>query len=59
MYEVLKRWWYALPDWPDPNADYKEKLIENKLRVVKENFNFEPEEDNKGMYSRCLGLKII
>lgn len=48
VYEILKRWWYALPDWPEQNVDYKEQLDEKKLRLVKENFNFEPEQDDKG-----------
>ncbi len=34
--EILKRWWYGLPDWPDKTVDYTEKLINLKLRVVPE-----------------------
>jgi hypothetical protein len=48
VYEILKRWWYCMPDWPNPSEDYTEGLAELKLRIVKENFNFEPETDSKG-----------
>jgi len=43
VYEILKRWWYCLPNWPKKDADYSEKLKEGSMRVIKENFNFEPE----------------
>ena len=33
--DILKRWWYVLPEWPPENYDTSEKLKENKLRLVK------------------------
>ena len=34
VYQLLKRWWYALPKWPPENYDPTPKLNEHKLRVV-------------------------
>ena len=34
VYQLLKRWWYALPKWPPENYDCSDKLNEKKLRVV-------------------------
>jgi len=34
IYDVLKRWWFVLPDWPPVDYDYTTALEENKLRVV-------------------------
>ena len=34
VYQLLKRWWYALPKWPPENYDCSNKLNEQKLRVV-------------------------
>lgn len=49
VYEILKRWWYCMPDWPDKNYDYKPLLEEKKLRLVsKENFRLENETDAQG-----------
>ncbi|KAL4468603.1 hypothetical protein ABPG74_005106 [Tetrahymena malaccensis] len=49
VYEVLKRWWYALPDWPPANFDYSSALEQNKLRVVnKQKFRIEPDLDDRG-----------
>jgi hypothetical protein len=46
VYEILKRWWYVLPQWPPLGYDYKPILKEAKLREVScEAFKFEPEED--------------
>jgi len=49
VYEILKRWWHCLPDWPNPKEDYTAQLADLKLRIVNENFNFEPETDSKGL----------
>ena len=35
VYDLLERWWYALPIWPPEDYDTTEKLKENKLRLVK------------------------
>ena len=32
--EVLKRWWYCLPDWPKKDYDYTEDLKSKNLREV-------------------------
>ena len=34
MEEVLKRWWYCLPEWPPTNFDYDKALKEKGLRKV-------------------------
>lgn len=34
VYDVLKRWWYALPEWPPAGHDYSAELAKNKLRKV-------------------------
>ena len=45
--EILKRWWYGLPVWPNPDADYSEDLASRKLRVVEEkDWNNAPLVDN-------------
>ena len=46
--EILKRWWYGLPTWPNPDPQYyNEMLIKNKLREVEyDKFINEPEEIN-------------
>ena len=28
------RWWYVIPEWPDPDCDYITELQENKLILV-------------------------
>jgi len=33
--DVLKRWWYCMPDWPPVGFDYQKKLDDKNLRVVK------------------------
>ena len=48
VYEILVRWWYCMEDWPPVNYDYNPLLSEQKLRVVKDNFNQEPELDLNG-----------
>ena len=34
LHEFIRRWWYALPEWPPAAYDYKLKLKENKLRLL-------------------------
>lgn len=49
IYAVLKRWWYAMADWPPKDIDYDELVSQKGFRVVKEElFNVEPEKDSKG-----------
>ena len=56
VYELLKRWWYALPQWPPENYDTSEKLKENKLRLVKiSDWKKEPKTD-KDNFEKCLEL---
>jgi len=45
--EVLKRWWYCLPEWPAKDADYSNSLQSQKLRCVdSERFLIENEFDD-------------
>jgi hypothetical protein len=56
VYEVLERWWYALPHWPPENYDVSEKMKENKLRLVKIiDWKKEPKLDNNN-FEKCLEL---
>jgi hypothetical protein len=56
VYDILKRWWYALPDWPPENYDTSEKLKENKLRLVKIiDWKKEPKFD-KDNFEKCFEL---
>lgn len=56
---MLKRWWYALPDWPPANYDYGPSLEEYKLRVVpKDKFRYAPETDDKGDQSINQSLML-
>jgi len=49
VYDVLKRWWYCLPDWPPVNYDYKPALLKHRLRVVEfKNFRNEKEVSEEG-----------
>ena len=43
--EVLKRWWYGLPEWPTSDPEfYRERLLARSLRVVDaDRFLNEPE----------------
>jgi len=51
IYDVLKRWWYALPDWPPANYDYQPSLEANKLRLIsKQKFRIAPDLDEKGTH---------
>ena len=34
--EILKRWWYGMPEWPNPNHDYTPDLKARNLRLVDE-----------------------
>jgi hypothetical protein len=56
VYELLKRWWYALPPWPPQNYDTSEKLKQNKLRLVKiSDWKREPKYDNDNL-EKCFEL---
>ena len=35
IYDVLKRWWYVLPEWPPKDTNYQQLLEEKNLREVK------------------------
>ena len=49
VYEILKRWWYIMPEWPPRNFDYSPLLKQANLREVPhENFRFESEVDAQG-----------
>jgi len=34
VYNVLKRWWYCMPEWPPANFDYSAELEKRKLRKI-------------------------
>jgi hypothetical protein len=34
VYNILKRWWYCLPDWPPKDFDFNAELTKNKLKLV-------------------------
>lgn len=56
VYQILKRWWYALPKWPPENYDPSEKLKENKLRVVQlADWKKEPNVDENN-FNKCFEL---
>ena len=56
VYELLKRWWFALPSWPPENYDTSAKLKENKLRLVKiSDWKREPKLDQNN-FEKCLEL---
>jgi hypothetical protein len=56
VYELLKRWWFALPSWPPENYDTSAKLKENKLRLVKiSDWKREPKLDQDN-FEKCLEL---
>ena len=56
VYELLKRWWYALPKWIPDNYDCSDKLKENKLRLVNIiDWKKEPTYD-KNNYEKCIEL---
>lgn len=58
IYDVLKRWWYALPDWPPANYDYQPSLEANKLRLIsKQKFRIAPDLDDKGTHKLTKILK--
>lgn len=49
IYNILKRWWYCMPDWPPVDYDYSEKLKENQLRKVElALWKLEPNFDDAG-----------
>ena len=56
VYDLLERWWYALPIWPPEDYDTTEKLKENKLRLVKIiDWKKEPKLD-KDNFEKCFEL---
>ena len=45
VHEILKRWWYCMPDWPPKDDDYAKKLQKRNLReVLLEEWRISPEE---------------
>lgn len=49
VYDVLKRWWYCMPDWPPAGFDYNAELAKQKLRKVDQKYwRIEPETDANG-----------
>lgn len=42
---LLCRWWYILPDWPNPHHDYTNELKEAKLKLLTI-AEYEEHEDN-------------
>lgn len=52
----LKRWWYAIEEWPPKDFDYTEKLKQNNLRSVSIlDWRIEPDEDSSGKL-KCIEL---
>jgi len=48
--EVLKRWWYVLPEWPPADFDYAPILESESLRKVDISlWKLEPEVDENGL----------
>jgi len=47
VYDVLKRWWYCMEEWPPKDYDYTKLLTEKSLRKVEaKSWKIEPEEKN-------------
>jgi len=47
--EILKRWWYVLPDWPPVDYNYEDLLVNAELRRVDlELWKLEPNVDESG-----------
>lgn len=44
VYEVLKRWWYCMEDWPPKDYDYQSLLTQKKLRKVDKHWKLQSEE---------------
>ena len=56
VFQILKRWWYALPKWPPENYNPSEALKNNKLRVVQlTDWKKEPNVDENDFY-KCFEL---
>eukprot|EP00923_Selenidium_pygospionis_P029988 GHVN01053280.1.p1 GENE.GHVN01053280.1~~GHVN01053280.1.p1 ORF type:complete len:426 (+),score=97.30 GHVN01053280.1:137-1414(+) len=54
--EVLRRWWYVLPQWPPPDFDPSERLKELKLRPVPiEDWEIAKDVDENG-FTKCYAL---
>lgn len=60
--QLLKRWWYALPEWPAKDYHPTDKLKELKLREVDiSEWKMEPNSDSNG-YNKCVeftGYKYV
>ncbi len=51
VYNILKRWWYCLPDWPPKDFDFNAELTKNKLKLVEiSKWRQTPEIDEKGIF---------
>lgn len=49
IYEVLKRWWYCVPEWPPAGYNYSQDLADKQLRKVDQRYwRIEPEIDATG-----------
>ncbi|EGR33213.1 transmembrane amino acid transporter protein, putative [Ichthyophthirius multifiliis] len=56
VYEVLKRWWYVIKEWPPQDYNYQLLLQQHKLRVLpKLKFRFAPEVDENG-FTKCYEI---
>ena len=51
VYEILKRWWYGMPDWPPKNTNYKQLLGEKGFYIVSaDEFQQSAEQDASGKH---------
>lgn len=49
VYEILKRWWYCMPEWPPVGEDYSKKLEEQNMRELSvEEFRISEEVNSEG-----------
>ena len=47
--DILRRWWYCMPDWPPINYDYTDVLKSKNLRLVElNNWKLEAAVDREG-----------
>ena len=55
VYDVLKRWWYVMPDWPPKDYDYGPALLRRGLRKVETKYwKVEPEEKDGMLFLSSL-----
>lgn len=62
VYRVLKRWWYAVGQWPPADYDVMPKLKERELFLVdKELWKVTPNVNENGMNKccECDGFKFV